>query len=51
MADSPTNKLAAEEIMNAPILGPGHDFASVTDKISAIVLTKRTRLCGGSSDS
>jgi Ni/Fe-hydrogenase subunit HybB-like protein len=44
MADSPTNKLAAEEIMNAPILGPGHDFASVTDKISAIVLTKRTPL-------
>jgi len=44
MADSPTNKLAAEEIMNAPILGPGHDFASVTDKISAIVLRKRTPL-------
>jgi Ni/Fe-hydrogenase subunit HybB-like protein len=44
MADSPSNKLAAEEIMNAPILGPGHDFASVTDKISAIVLTKRTPL-------
>jgi molybdopterin-containing oxidoreductase family membrane subunit len=44
MADSPTNKLAAEEILNAPILGPGHDFASVTDKISAIVLTKRTPL-------
>jgi len=44
MADSPTNKLAAAEIMNAPILGPGHDFASVTDKISAIVLTKRTPL-------
>ncbi len=44
MADSPTNKLAADEILNAPILGPGHDFASVTDKISAIVLTKRTPL-------
>jgi Ni/Fe-hydrogenase subunit HybB-like protein len=44
MADSPTNKLAADEIMNAPILGPGHDFASVTDKISAIVLTQRTPL-------
>lgn len=44
MADSPTNKLAAEEILNAPILGPGHDFASVTDKISAIVLAKRTPL-------
>jgi Ni/Fe-hydrogenase subunit HybB-like protein len=44
MADSPTNKLAADEILNAPILGPGHDFASVTDKISAIVLTQRTPL-------
>ena len=25
----------------APILGPGHDYASVTDKISAIVLKRR----------
>jgi molybdopterin-containing oxidoreductase family membrane subunit len=42
MADSPSDKLAAAEFVNAPILGPGHDFASVTDKISAIVLTRRT---------
>ncbi len=42
MADSPSDKLAAAEILNAPILGPGHDFASVTDKISAIVLSRRT---------
>src|SRR6202047_1847485 len=42
MADSPSDKLAAAEFTNAPILGPGHDFASVTDKISAIVLTRRT---------
>src|SRR5579871_1008365 len=42
MADSPSDKLAAAEIMNTPILGPGHDFASVTDKISAIVLSRRT---------
>lgn len=41
MADSPSDKLA-EQIANAPILGPGHDFASVTDKISAIVLRRRT---------
>ena len=41
MADSPSDKLAAEEFANAPILGPGHDFASVTDKISAIVLSRR----------
>ena len=25
-----------------PVIAPGHTFASVTDKISAIVLTKRT---------
>jgi Ni/Fe-hydrogenase subunit HybB-like protein len=27
-----------------PVLGPGHTYASVTDKISAIVLTRRTSL-------
>jgi Ni/Fe-hydrogenase subunit HybB-like protein len=42
MSDSPSDKLAADEILNAPILGPGHDFASVTDKISSIVLSGRT---------
>ena len=42
MADSPSDKLAAAEIMNAPILGPGHSYASVTDKISAIVLRRGT---------
>src|SRR5437667_2147128 len=26
---------------SAPVIGPGHTFASVTDKISAIVLTRR----------
>src|SRR5580693_91282 len=41
MADSPSDKLA-EQMANVPILGPGHDYASVTDKISAIVLTRRT---------
>jgi hypothetical protein len=41
MADTPTGKLI-EQRMGGPILGPGHDFASVTDKISAIVLTRRT---------
>ena len=25
-----------------PVLGPGHTYASVTDKISAIVLTRKT---------
>ena len=42
MADSPSDKLAAAEFANAPILGPGYDYASVTDKISAIVLARRT---------
>jgi Ni/Fe-hydrogenase subunit HybB-like protein len=41
MADSPADKLA-EQMASAPILGPGHDFASVTDKISHIVLTRKT---------
>src|SRR5215467_11919412 len=43
MADSPIDKLA-EQGMAAPILGPGHDYASVTDKISAIVLSRRPPL-------
>ena len=40
MADSPADKLA-EKMATAPILGPGYDYASVTDKISAIVLKRR----------
>jgi molybdopterin-containing oxidoreductase family membrane subunit len=44
MADSPSDKLAAAEFANAPILGPGYNYASVTDKISAIVLARRTPL-------
>src|SRR5271156_6980016 len=27
-----------------PVLGPGHTYASVTDKISAIVLTRKTSI-------
>jgi molybdopterin-containing oxidoreductase family membrane subunit len=41
MADSPIDKFA-EQTLSAPIIGPGHDYASVTDKISGIVLTGRT---------
>jgi Ni/Fe-hydrogenase subunit HybB-like protein len=41
MADSPSDRLVGQ-IPNAPILGPGYDYASVTDKISAIVLRRRT---------
>jgi Ni/Fe-hydrogenase subunit HybB-like protein len=40
MADSPTDKLA-EQALPEPILAPGHNYASVTDKISAIVLIRR----------
>ncbi len=40
MADSPADKLA-EQMASEPILGPGYDYASVTDKISAIVLKRR----------
>ncbi|HEY2646811.1 MAG TPA: NrfD/PsrC family molybdoenzyme membrane anchor subunit [Candidatus Acidoferrales bacterium] len=40
MADSPQDKLVGE-VANAPILGPGYDFASVTDKISSIVLRRK----------
>src|ERR1039457_2284665 len=40
MADSPADKLAVK-MATAPILGPGHDYASVTDKISSIVMKRR----------
>jgi Ni/Fe-hydrogenase subunit HybB-like protein len=40
MADSPADKLA-EKMASTPILGPGYDFASVTDKISHIVLSRK----------
>src|SRR3984885_5011959 len=40
MADSPADKLA-EKMASEPILGPGYDYASVTEKISAIVLKRR----------
>src|SRR6267154_387261 len=41
MAESPSDKLV-QQMANTPILGPGHVFASVTDKISSIVLSRRT---------
>ena len=41
MADSPNDKLV-EQNLSGPIIGPGYDYASVTDKISHIVLTRRT---------
>ena len=41
MSDTNINK-AAEQLANAPILGPGYTFGSVSDKISSIVLSRRT---------
>ncbi|HEY6199436.1 MAG TPA: NrfD/PsrC family molybdoenzyme membrane anchor subunit [Candidatus Binatia bacterium] len=40
MANELEKTLAAEEI--APVIEPGHTYASITDKISAIVLTRPT---------
>lgn len=37
-----TTKNTERETRNTPVLAPGHTYASVTDKISAIVLTRRT---------
>src|ERR1700686_2801568 len=40
MADSPADKLA-EKMASVPVLGPGYDYGSVTDKISHIVLSRK----------
>jgi Ni/Fe-hydrogenase subunit HybB-like protein len=34
--------MASDEKVVHPVIGPGHTFASVTDKIASLVLTKRT---------
>lgn len=39
-----TKEYGQAEEAQAPVIEPGHTFASVTDKISAIVLTKKTPL-------
>ena len=41
MESEPLNKSAEIDAAH-PVIEPGHTFASVTDKISAIVLTQRT---------
>ena len=41
MADSSTGRLA-EESLSEPFIGAGHDYTSVTDKISGLVLTRQT---------
>jgi Ni/Fe-hydrogenase subunit HybB-like protein len=40
----PAPEAAHPQVHPAPIIGPGHTFGSVTDKISAVVLTGRTPL-------
>jgi molybdopterin-containing oxidoreductase family membrane subunit len=40
--DSHGTLRAAEAAEVAPLIGPGHSFTTVTDKISAVVLTERT---------
>jgi Ni/Fe-hydrogenase subunit HybB-like protein len=44
MADSPHHELAEAQYEEAPVIQPGHTFGSLTDKISAIVLTRRAPL-------
>ncbi len=40
MPETPTHPLPGK----APVLGPGHTFGTITDKISSIVLTRRVSL-------
>jgi Ni/Fe-hydrogenase subunit HybB-like protein len=42
MSDATHNPLPPPAAGDAPLISPGYDYASVTDKISAIVLTRRT---------
>jgi molybdopterin-containing oxidoreductase family membrane subunit len=39
----PVDPVTTEQEAALPVLAPGHTFTSVTDKISAIVLTQRTK--------
>src|SRR5262249_30346102 len=41
---TPEGHALAERRRGAPVMGPGHTFGAVTDKISAIVLGRRTPL-------
>ncbi len=44
MASEPLDEPVAHGTEAHAIIGPGHTFASVTDKIASIVLTRKTRL-------
>jgi Ni/Fe-hydrogenase subunit HybB-like protein len=39
----PVDPIATEQDAALPVLAPGHTFTSVTDKVSAIVLTQKTK--------
>jgi molybdopterin-containing oxidoreductase family membrane subunit len=39
----PVDPIATEQDTALPVLAPGHTFTSVTDKVSAIVLTQKTK--------
>jgi Ni/Fe-hydrogenase subunit HybB-like protein len=40
--DQPHDETRVHMTETAPLVGPGHDFASVTDKISSLVLKRKT---------
>ena len=40
--DQPHDDVRIHETRTAPVIEPGHDFASVTDKISSLVLKRKT---------
>jgi Ni/Fe-hydrogenase subunit HybB-like protein len=42
MSEERTSDVRRVETTDLPVIGPGHTFASITDKISSIVLSKRT---------
>jgi hypothetical protein len=42
MQSSETLKQTGDTPVTGPIIGPGHTYGTVTEKISAIVLSRRT---------
>ncbi|MCA1816428.1 MAG: polysulfide reductase NrfD [Acidobacteria bacterium] len=42
MATEETRDLSSEALARPPVIGPGYNFTSITDKISAIVLRRKT---------
>ncbi|MDQ3907177.1 MAG: polysulfide reductase NrfD [Acidobacteriota bacterium] len=42
MATEETRELSSEVLARPPVIGPGYNFTSITDKISSIVLRRKT---------